>query len=83
MLVNQEKIFEAVIGSGSAHTIQEWVDYCFKKVGKNWREHVVINQKFLAEYNTLVCDPTLMKSLGWKPKVTFSELADLMMADSK
>lgn len=81
ILVNQDKIFEAVIGSGVAHTIQEWVDYCFTKIGKKWQEHVVINPKFVTEDSTLVCNPRLLKSLGWAPKVSFAELADMMMAD--
>jgi GDPmannose 4,6-dehydratase len=78
-LVNQDRIFEAVIGSGEAHSIKEWVEYCFTKVGKKWQDHVVLNHQFKAEYQTLVCDPRVIKSLGWRPKVSFTKLADMMM----
>lgn len=79
ILMSQDKVFEAVIGSGAAHSIQEWVDYCFKKIGKNWQDYVTINRSFVAEYDTLVCNPALLKSLGWQPKVSFAKLADMMM----
>jgi GDPmannose 4,6-dehydratase len=79
ILVNQEKIHEAVIGCGEAHSIKEWLEYCFKKIGKNWEEYVVVKEKFVPEFNILVSNPAVIKSLGWKPKVSFSQMADLMV----
>lgn len=79
MLINQNKVFEVVIGSGKSYSIQDWLDYCFGKINKNWRDYVVIKEDFKSEYSVLVSDPSLMKSLGWVGKVTFEQLADLMM----
>lgn len=81
ILVNQERIFEVVMGSGEAHSLKEWVEYCFTKIGKNWEEYVVKKEGFKSEYEILVSDPTVIKSLGWKPKVDFHKLADMMMED--
>lgn len=78
-LVNQEKVFEAVIGSGEAHSIKEWTEYFFKKIGKNWEDFVEIKQNFKPEYQILVSNPRLIQSLGWRPKLNFFKLADLMM----
>lgn len=79
MLVNQDTIFEAIIGSGDAHSIKEWLEYCFKKVNKNWEDHVIINHDFVSDYEILVSDPKLIRSIGWQPKVDFYKLADMMM----
>lgn len=79
LLINQDKVFEAVIGSGKAYSIKDWVKYCFKKINKNWKDYVVVNKDFISEYKTLVSDPKLIKSLGWEPKVDFFQLADMMM----
>jgi len=79
ILVNQDVEFEAVIGSGEAHTIEEWLDYCFSKINRNWRGSVVINENFVAEYQILVSNPGRIMSMGWKPKVNFYQLADIMM----
>lgn len=79
ILVNQDTIFEAIIGSGIAHSIHEWVEYCFKKININWEEHVIIDHDFISDYEILVSKPELMRSIGWKQKVDFYKLADMMM----
>lgn len=81
LLVNQDKIFETVIGSGITHSIKDWIEYCFSKVGLDWQKHIRYNINFKAEYSILVCNPELIKSLGWKPKINFFELADKMMEE--
>ena len=68
-----------MVGSGEAHTIEEWLDYCFSKINRNWRGSVVINENFVAEYQILVSNPGRIMSMGWKPKVNFYQLADIMM----
>ncbi len=79
ILVNQDQIFEAVIGSGEEYSIKDWLVYCFEKCNMNWEEHVRINKDFVPEYDILVSDPKIIKSLGWKAKTSFSALADMMM----
>lgn len=79
ILVNQDKVFEAVIGSGEAYSLKQWVEYCFKKIGKNWHDYVIKKDGFVSEYKILVSDPTLMRKLGWEPKINFYQLADMMM----
>jgi GDPmannose 4,6-dehydratase len=78
-LVHQDSIFEAVIGSGEVHTIGEWVKVCFEEIGKDWKEYVVEKKEFKPEYKRLVSNPETMFSLGWRPKVSFRELAQLML----
>lgn len=81
LLVNQDNVFEAVIGSGEAHMIEEWLELCFASVDKSWRDHVHIRKDFTAEYKILVSNPALIRSLGWQPKVDIKELARMMMED--
>lgn len=82
ILINQSTIFEAVIGSGHAYSIEDWVKYCFAKFNLNWEHHVVINAQFKNEYEVLVSRPNLIKSLGWIPQIKFTELADIMIEGS-
>jgi GDPmannose 4,6-dehydratase len=79
MLVNQNEVFEAVVGSGQPYSIREWLEYCFKKINADWQEHVVLKHDFLPEYQLLVSNPQLIRSIGWKPKVDFCQLAGMMM----
>lgn len=78
-LVNQEKIFEAVIGSGKVYSIQEWIEYCFKIINKDWKDFLIMKKNFLPEYKILVSNPQLIQSIGWQPEVDFYKLADIMM----
>lgn len=80
-LINQDYIFEAVIGSGKAYSIQEWVEYCFSKIGKSWQDYVIQKKNVLPEYKILVSDPKLINTLGWTNEIDFYSLADLMLSD--
>lgn len=80
-LVSQDNVFEATIGTGVAYSIQDWLEICFKKIGKDWRDCVdVVSDGFKPEYRTLVSDPTTIRSLGWSPKVGFDALAEMMLS---
>jgi GDPmannose 4,6-dehydratase len=78
-LISQGNVFEAVIGSGKAYSIQDWLAYCFEKAGKNWQDFVTIKHDYIPEYQILVSNPELIMRLGWKPKLSMHQLADLMM----
>ncbi len=81
-LVQQDKYMEAVIGTGEAHSIQDWLEICFSLIGKNWKEYFLVKENFTAEYNTLVSDPSTILSLGWKPEISFQQLAQMMLNKS-
>jgi len=82
VLVGQDRVFEAVIGTGVTHTIEDWLKLCFAVIGADWRDHVVLREGFAAEYRSMVSNPETMHSLGWRPKVGFADLAALMMRSS-
>jgi len=79
-LVSQDEVFEAVIGSGKAYSIQQWVEACFGRVGKNWCDYVKVDEKFTPEYSRLVSNPSTMRLLGWQPTVEFQDLVAMMMS---
>ena len=78
VLVGQNIISEAIIGSGESHTIEEWVQECFALRGLDWRRHVKTSEGFHAEYQNLSSNPGRIMSLGWKPAVSFRALAAMM-----
>jgi GDPmannose 4,6-dehydratase len=80
---NQNKYFELIIGSGVVYKIEDWLEYCFKKVDLNWQNHVIIQNHFTPEYHTLISNPALLKSLGWKAEVDIYQLADMMISGAK
>lgn len=78
-LVKQDNIFEAVIGSGKAYSIQDYLEACFQYVQKDWKKYVTVKPGFQAEYKQLVSDPSTIMSLGWKPAVDFQQFVKMML----
>jgi GDPmannose 4,6-dehydratase len=78
-LVNQDQIFEACIGTGEAYSIQDWLEICFTRIGKDWKDYVKIRELFIPEYKILVSDPSKINSIGWQPETTFENLCTLML----
>jgi GDPmannose 4,6-dehydratase len=79
-LVEQDKVFEAVIGTGQSHTIEEWVAICFTLAGLKWQDHIEIVPGFQSEYPRLVSDPATIMALGWKPETGIYSLAKMMLS---
>ena len=78
-LLDQDKIFEATVGSGLAYSIENWLEQCFTLIGKDWHDHVRLRPGFVSEYKQLVSNPKTINALGWYPSTTFSDLAKMMM----
>ncbi len=78
-LIEQDEVFEVVIGSGQAYSIENWLDECFKLVNKEWKHYVVKRENFKSDYPILVSNPATINSIGWHASTTVAELAKLMM----
>ncbi len=71
-----------VIGTGETHSVREFCELAFGYVGLNYEDFVVQDQRYYrpAEVDLLISDPTKAhKELGWKPKVSFKELVEMMV----
>jgi len=72
-----------VCSTGISHTVEELVDYVFKKVGiVNWEQFVGQDEKFMRpeELNVLKGDCSKAKKvLGWKHEYTFETMMDEMV----
>jgi GDPmannose 4,6-dehydratase len=80
-LVNQDVHHEVVIGSGEAHSIRDWVDACFGRLGLETEEFVVEDKSYVPEYRRVVSNPARLRSIGWSASVSFSDLAGMMVGD--
>ena len=71
-----------MIPHGEAYTIREWADLCFKKLDLKTADWIEINPDFVAEYKTLISNPSLINSLGWKPIMNMEKLTELMIGET-
>jgi GDPmannose 4,6-dehydratase len=82
MMLQQENAEDYVISTEETHTVKEWVDAAFKCLDMDYKDYVKLDPRFLrpAEVDLLVGDSTKAnKALGWKPRVSFTQLVDLMV----
>jgi GDPmannose 4,6-dehydratase len=82
LMLQQEKPDDYVVGTGETHTVQEFVEIAFDRVGLDWKKYVVIDPKFIrpAEVDLLLSDPSkAMKELGWRLSVSFEKLVHMMV----
>ena len=81
-MLQQDQPDDYVIATGEMHTVQEFVERSFDRAGLNWKDHVVIDPRFVrpAEVDQLLGDPTKAKEkLGWKLETSFEELVNMMV----
>ncbi len=81
MFVQQNEIFEVVIGSGIGYSGREFTEICLRNAGVdlNCKVEITGANDYCADYHSLISDPMLIKSIGWKPKVGIEELSRIMM----
>lgn len=79
LLVNNSTVFETVIGSGKAYSIEDWLTICFNYFKLDWKKSVTTKSDFKPEYDILVSDPTTLLKLGWQQTVSVEALAKMMI----
>jgi len=82
LMLQQDEPDDYVIATGKMHTVQDFVERSFDRAGLNWKDHVVIDTRFVrpAAVHQLLGDPTKAKEkLGWKIETSFEELVNMMV----
>ncbi len=82
LMLQQPEPDDYVIATGETHSVREFLEVSFGHLGLDWKKHVEIDPRYYrpAEVDLLIGDPTkAKKKLGWEPKVTFADLAKLMV----
>ncbi len=70
-----------VVATGETHTVREFLEEVFSHFDMDYQKYVEIDPRYFrpTEVDILVGDASkAKKELGWEPKVTFQQLAQLM-----
>jgi GDPmannose 4,6-dehydratase len=82
LIVQQDKPGDWVVATGETRSVRDMCEYVFGKLGLDYKDYVVQNQKFLRpeELPYLKGDSTRIRTeLGWKPTYTFESMMDEMI----
>jgi len=83
LMLQQDKPDDYVIATGETHSVREFVEKVFSKLNLDYNKHVEVDPRYFrpTEVDVLLGDSTkARKMLGWKPKVSFEKLIDMMIA---
>jgi GDPmannose 4,6-dehydratase len=82
LMLQQDEPDDYVVATGETHSVREFCELAFDRVGLDWEKYVVIDEKFFrpAEVDLLVGDSSKARRvLGWEPKTSFDGLVHLMV----
>ena len=82
LMLQQDEPDDYVIATGETHTVQEFLEAAFQRVGLPWQNCVATDTRHYrpSEVDLLLGDPSKARErLGWAPQTSFQELVDLMV----
>jgi len=82
LMLQQDEPDDYVIATGETHSVREFLDEAFGYLDLDWKRFVEIDLRYFrpAEVDMLVGDSSkARRKLGWEPKITFKELARMMV----
>ncbi len=81
MMLQQDTADDYVIATGETHSVREFLEEVFGYLDLDWSKYVETNPRYYrpSEVDILLGDASkAFRVLGWKPKVSFRELARMM-----
>jgi len=82
LMLQQDRPDDYILATNETHSVQEFVELAFERVGLDWKEFVKHDQRYErpAEVDLLIGDATKAKKmLSWEPQVKFEELVRIMV----
>ncbi|MGB5105250.1 MAG: GDP-mannose 4,6-dehydratase [Candidatus Zixiibacteriota bacterium] len=82
LMLQQDQPENFVISSNENHSVREFAEIAFSRLGLEYEQYVKIDQRYVrpAEVDILLGDSTqARKKLGWQPKVSFRQLVEMMV----
>jgi GDPmannose 4,6-dehydratase len=82
LMLQQDEPEDYVVATGETHSVREFLEEAFGRVGLDWRKHVEIDPTYFrpTEVDLLVGDASKAKrQLNWEPETTFKKLVEIMI----
>jgi len=82
LMLQQPGPDDYLLATGETHTVREFCDRAFARVGLDYRDYVKVDEQFYrpAEVDLLIGNAEKARRLlGWKPQHTFAQIVDEMV----
>jgi GDPmannose 4,6-dehydratase len=84
LIVQSDTPSDYAVGTGHAHSIAEFCEIAFKVGGLDWTKYVARDQALLRKVDshfTQADSSKLQSRLGWRPKIDFPTLVEMMVKE--
>ncbi len=84
LMLQQEVPDDYVIATGESHSIQDFVELTFKKLGLDWKDHVQTDPTLFrpSDIEYICGNPAKAKRvLGWEAKHKFDQIITMLLGD--
>ena len=81
-MLQQPEPGDYVLATNETHSVRDFLEAAFSRVGLDWREHVTLESRFVrpTEVGRLVGDYSKAREkLGWEPKTRMAAIAAIMV----
>ena len=82
LMLQKDQGSDFVVATGVGATVKDFANAAFARAGLKWQDHIEVDKKYIrpTEVEALIGDPSKAeKELGWKAKMHWKELAELMV----
>jgi GDPmannose 4,6-dehydratase len=82
LMLQQDEPGDYVVATGESYSVREFIEAAFGHAGLDWEQHIAFDPRYLrpTEVDVLQGDASRARqTLGWKPKVSFTELVRMMV----
>ena len=83
LMLQQDNPDDYVVATGETHSVREFAEKVFSKLDLDYARYVAIDSRYFrpTEVDVLLGDASkAKKALGWRPKIGFDQLIDMMIA---
>jgi GDPmannose 4,6-dehydratase len=82
LMLQQETPDDYAVATGEVHSVREFCERAFDRLGLDYHDYLKTDPRYLrpAEVDFLLGDASKARTkLGWKPRVSFDQLVDMMV----
>ena len=82
LMLQQDTPDDFVVATGEAYSVRDFVEAAFGHAGLDWKDFVAIDSRYMrpTEVDFLLGDASKAnRVLGWRPRVSFTELVRMMV----
>ena len=82
LMLQQDQPDDFVVATGETHSVREFCELAFARVGLDYRDYVVVQDEFFRPSDVQLLQGNAAKAkavLGWEPTVGFHQLVEMMV----